>query len=242
MAKFKRLTMSMIFKRKINIVIAAIIAIMIFLFFLQPLMDMNRYKHRVVKNDYKRFMWMLSDSVRLDNRWGNDTLLSVTGQIRETHEYFSYNLEERIYVHIFDFYDLHQLMVDEMNINYLEDFTAFKKRNISILNKDTRNFPVIFIKHKLNFTYPITFNIDSEADLNEIRNSIHSKSFFGKLTLMSISNGKNEHLVLFDFTSTSKVLITFFTFNFKFYIIIITSDHVLDESCINFLNLDQSDS
>jgi hypothetical protein len=108
---------------------------------------------------------------------------------------------------------------------------------IGILNEDIEGWPVISMKFKLPFNNFLSVNFNKNAPLDEIKNTDNCKAFFGSLNTMSLSNVENEHLVLFDFTKTPEALIAFYTIKSSFFVIIITSNHSLDESCINLLNL-----
>lgn len=223
--------------KKFRIITSAILAIIVYFVLIQPILEGIKYRHKVVKNAYERYFWLLNDSVKLDNTWGHDKFLSVTGMVRESDQYFSYNLEGGIYVHVLEFKDLNQLRINDVNFNFQGDFSSFKNRKIGILNEDLEGWPVITMKFKLPFHNSLSVNFNPGAKLNAIKDNPDCKAFYGSLNKMSLSNAVNEHLVLFDFSTTPKALITFYTAKSRFFVIIISSGHPLDESCIDLLNL-----
>jgi len=89
------------------------------------------------------------------------------------------------------------------------------------------------------------FNIDKNLkienttvnNLEIIRDTLNCKTFFGQLNNMSLSNFENEQLVFFDFSKKKETLITFYTKDSRFFLILITSKYELNKDCINLLKL-----
>jgi hypothetical protein len=225
-------------KKQISrVLVSGAITVILYFFLFQPIFEGIKYKHRIVKTDYSRFLWLLNDSIKLDNSLGNAEYFSVTGLERDDDQYFNYNLEGGVYVHILEFKDLGQLRINEVTYNYNGDLSKFKKNRIGIFNEDVVRQPIISIKFKLPFHNSLIVNFNPNAHINEVKNTPYCKAFFGSLDYMSLSNDEDEHLVLFDFSKAPEELIAFYTINSRFFVFIITSDHSMDESYIKLLKL-----
>ncbi len=228
--------MEHLYKKITIFIIAGIATIGLYLSLFQPFVQIVKYKHRTVWDDDQRYLWMLSNEAKLDTTFGNNLNLAVVGNVRESDKYFTYNLVGSTTIHILEFTELKNTKISEVNFSSVSDFNSFVKKGVGIFNEDLEGWPVIAIKYKLPFDKTLNVNFDRFAQLNEIRNSNNCKAFFGSIANMSLGNSEGEELVLFDFTKSPKVLISFLNARSRFFIVIITSDS-LEESYINLLNL-----
>jgi len=220
-----------------RIIISGIITLVLFGFLIYPIFESINYKHKVVFGDFNRYSWLLNDSVKLDTTWSKDPRISISGVIRESDTYYTYNLANGVDLHVLEFTGLDKIKLKDIIFDYAGDFSRFKKRRIVIFNEDIKGWPVISIKNKLPFDNVLKVFLDVNSEWKNIKDTLNCKAFFGSLNKMSLANENSEQLVLFDFAQVPKALITFYKTNFSFYIIIITSDRYLDENCINLLKL-----
>jgi len=226
-------------KKWISLILAAIVTLALYLYIIHPFITALRFRHSLAE-DYRHYLWLLSDKARLDQRIQPDTLFAVAGSVRETDQYYSYNLEGRVYVHVFEYANLNPLNLGKVKFNYLYDFPSFEHMHGSILNMDLTSWPVYYVKNHLPFHHTLEVGFNKRADLKEIRNTANSKVFLGTLQKMLLSNGEQEPLVLFDFHKVpGNVLLAFHTTRTKFLIILITSDRkLLEEDAIQYLKLE----
>lgn len=226
------------FKNKIfEFTISGILAILIYFLLIHPIVEGIRFKHEVVWDDYTHFLWLFNDSIELDKALGNDPNLAVVGLVRESDLYYIYNLNDGSTIHIFEFKDLRTLKINDVDFNFYGNFSSFTKKSVLILNENLQPWPIITYKYKLPFNNSLKVSFNKNAPIKEIKKSVNYKVYFGSLNTMSLSNNDGEHLVMFDFKRTRKVLIAFYKIKSKFFIILITSKHSLNKNCINLLNL-----
>jgi len=189
--------------------------------------------------DYKHYLWLLNDSVKLDSSLWPDTLFAVTGSVRDIDQYYNYNLEGRVVVHIFEYANLNPLNVKTIKFNYLSDFPSFKNMYGSVFNMDIDTWPVYCVKDHLPFHHTLQVGFNKNARLEEVKNTENSRVFLGTLNKMLLSNSEDDPLVLFDFQKVKgDVIIAFYSTKSKFLIILITSERTpLTKNDVNILRL-----
>ncbi|OFY49051.1 MAG: hypothetical protein A2W85_16490 [Bacteroidetes bacterium GWF2_41_31] len=223
----------------VSLILALIVSVALYVYIIQPIILTIRYRHSMEK-DFRHYLWVLNDSVQLDSSLWPDTLFAVTGSVRETDQYYNYNLEGRVVVHIFEYPNLNPLNTNTIKFNHLYDFPSFEHMYGSIFNEDIDTWPVYYVKDHLPFHHTLQVGFNKNAQLKEIKNTDNSKVYLGTLNKMLLSNAESEPLALFDFHKVpGNVLIAFYSTKSKFLIILITSERTpLDERAIHYLKLE----
>lgn len=220
-----------------TIVISGIIAFILLFYVIMPFKDMIKYRHRIVNDDYKHFLWLINDSLKLDNTFGHDTLFSVSGNVRASDALFNYNMEDRSFINIWEFKDLGQINFKQINLNNSLTISPPEKKSIEVINEDVNNFPTIYIKYKLPFNQQLQIDFDDRSEYERVLDTGNCIALFGKFNKMSLKNGEGDQLVYLDFTKAKQEYIILYKIESRFFLIFITSEHPFDQSAIKLLNL-----
>ena len=135
-------------ENRIKYIISGILAVIIYMFLIQPILQTFMYGFKLVKDQPEKYMWLFNDSIKLENKFGRPEFVSVTGRERKSDNYYSYNLEGGYHVHIFEFKDLNGISISDIKFNFNNNYKSFKNRRVIILNKDVGNWPIISFKFK----------------------------------------------------------------------------------------------
>lgn len=155
---------------------------------------------------------------------------------RNWDQYFQYNLKNQTYIQILEFMDLEPFSVKDMRVSYKTQ-TKFDDEDIIVLNDNVNDNPLIKMKYELPFKNSLRVRFDSIDSLKIIKDVPNCKAFFGKPNSMILCNYTNEPLVFFKFLKNQNVLIVFYSTRDRFFLIMITAHHFIDEKCTNLLYL-----
>lgn len=220
-----------------TIVISGIIAFILLFYVIMPFKDMIKYRHRIVKDNYKHFLWLINDSLKLDNTFGYDTFFSVSGRVRPSDALFNYNLEDRSFINIWEFKDLGKINFRRIKIVNSTEITHLEKKAIEVFDEDLENSPTIYVKYKLPFNQQLQINFDDRSEYERVIDTGNCIALFGKFNKMSLKNGEGDQLVYLDFTKAKQEYIILYKIESRFFLIFITSEHAFDQSAIKLLNL-----
>lgn len=226
------------YKNKIVLLfISGLMSIVVYQVIIKPIIEIHKYKYNTVFNDQK-YLWLFNDSVNLEHLPYHDSLLASTGRIRESDQNYFLVLEDHIYVEVFEFEELNEMELEEINFNIYGRFPPFENESIVTLNDDLgKEVPVVSIKNILPFNNTLEVGFSKKSKMQKIEDSSHYFAYCGKLEKMLLSNDYGNPLVLFDFSKVSSTLIVFYKTDLQFLIIVVTSENeIIDDGYINLFD------
>ena len=182
-------------RQLINLIISGILAFGVYFVIIRPIVATMKYHYTAIFDDYRHYAWILNDTVEFD------TLFSGIGQVRKTDNHYSYLIKDRVFIEIFEYTDLNNIKLNEINFGIQRKFPLFKNIEGTVLNSELgKEAPVISIKDELPFRNTLNVSFNKNAPLTLIRDSLNCRAYFGSLNKMLLSNANNDPLVLFDFS------------------------------------------
>lgn len=70
-------------ENRIKYIISGILAVIIYMFLIQPILQTFMYGFKLVKDQPEKYMWLFNDSIKLENKFGRPEFVSVTGREKE---------------------------------------------------------------------------------------------------------------------------------------------------------------
>lgn len=184
-------------------------------------------------NNYRRYLWVFRDTAQKNV----DPMISF-GEVGEEDIEYSYIYNNDYFVEVWEFLSLKGSTLN--NISIIENIDLSKdKIPFSIVNHSNRKKNPI-ITRKLGFVFENKMNVLVSDNSNIIKkiNSKNYKGFIGNIDRVCLSDGKDNHLVSMDWPSKNELtLFLLCKKNDRFYIIIVNSNLVFNESIIDIFDL-----
>ncbi len=181
----------------------------------------------------KQYIWLFKDSVKKDINTDYSFSKVEDRDVYNNFHYKGYNIV------IWDFKDLRDSDLQNVLIkNQVElGSNAAKFSAGEILNK--KSDMKIAIKFRFAFSDAMNINLDTYSEMYRTIKGKNYKGFYGNLNRFSLSNGRDEHQIIFDYTEgkTQSVVLVYKN-QLGFYLIVINSKQKIDENCIDILNLE----
>lgn len=216
-------------------IISAIIAGIIFYLIVFPVYNFFKYDYKAVFDDIDEYKYLFQEPTILDS------LFSGIGQIRKTDKNYSYLTKNGYYVEIFEFNDINEYSLNQVEFDYLENFPDDSEWVGRQLNTDLEEVPTVTIKNHLPFNKNLYVDFNKNAPLELIKDEQNCKVYYGSLLKMMLSGENREPLILFNFTDVAKTIIAFYKNENKFLFIIITSDRKpIEKQDLEILDLECS--
>ncbi|MEI6349323.1 MAG: hypothetical protein WCP69_15360 [Bacteroidota bacterium] len=221
--------------KKIYVIILSGITAIIIGYFIYTISFSIFNARHVVFNNYQKYLWLFSDNVKNEI----DTNFAI-GEEGDYDSQYTYILKNRDYFFtIWEFNRLGNIDIAKIPINNNCNLDNLEIDLGEILNKNCPPFPMTKVKFKLPFQNHLIVNLNEHSFIEKPIESKNYRGFFGKINKMSFSNFVGEDLILFDYGKTDQLtLFIMYKKNNSFYIILINSKKIFDESIINILNLE----
>lgn len=191
------------------------------------------YSHSVDWDMDKQYLWLFKDSVIKDINTDYSFSKVEERDVYNNFHYKDYNIV------IWDFKDLRDANLQNVLIkNHVELGSSKVKFSAGeILNK--KSDMDIAIKFRFAFSDVMNINLDTYSEMFRTIQGKNYKGFYGNLNRFSLSNGRGEHQIFFDYTEgkTQSVVLVYKN-KTGFYLIVINSKQKIDENCIDILNLE----
>ncbi|MEI8202172.1 MAG: hypothetical protein WCH34_04120 [Bacteroidota bacterium] len=189
------------------------------------------YSYHTDMKNYNRYIWIFNDSTK-----ANVDTFDFVGHVKKNNILYTYKLKNT-YILVWEFIDLSSIDLNKVVINKNINLDELKFYYGEIWNKDLLPLPKITVKYNLPFENIFEINLDENSKISKIINANNYKGFYGDISKMSLSNKKREYLILFDYRYHQPTLFLSYKGHNSFFIIIINSENLFDESIINILNL-----
>lgn len=216
--------------KTLKIIISGIITVVV-CYFIYFFYGIIRYSHSSDWQTYKQYMWFFRDSVRNDI----DTSFSYS-YVKKRDVYNNIHYKGSYNIIIWEFKDLSVAELKKVSINQNVNLDDLKFRSGEILNKKTDL--EITIKYGFAFNYTMNVNLDGYSKIERNFEGTNYKGFYGSINKMSLSDEKNEHQIILDYTKgQTPTVFLLYKGHQSFYLILINSEKPFNESIINILNL-----
>jgi hypothetical protein len=218
----------------INKTLAKIIAVafaIIIGFFAYFFYGIIRYSHSADWHIYKQYMWVFKDSAKSDINTRFCYSLIKKGDI-----YNDFYYKDTYKIIVWEFKDLSNVELKKATINQNVNLDDVKFERGEILNMGSDlEIPINFGSV---FNNAMNVNLDENSKIERTFEGTNYKGFYGSINQMSLSNEKDEHEILLNYTrGLTPTVFLFYKGHQSFYIIMINSKKPFDESIINILNL-----
>lgn len=191
------------------------------------------YSHSVDWDMDKQYLWLFKDSVIKDINTDYSFSKVEERDVYNNFHYKDYNIV------IWDFKDLRDANLQNVLFkNHVELGSSKVKFSAGeILNK--KSDMEIAIKFRFAFSDVMNINLDTYSEMFRTIQGKNYKGFYGNLNRFSLSNGRGEHQIIFDYTEgkTQSVVLVYKN-QTGFYLIVTNSKQKIDENCIDILNLE----
>lgn len=219
-------------KKSIKLIISGILAILFYFYIIGPIIETVGSGYTASFND-TTFSYLLSDSVELKHNPYHKNLVFSTGRLRETDQTYFIVTNNNIFIEVFEYYDLDDIDLDEIKFSRYKNFPTFEK-GISFNDDLGKEVPVVTVKNKIHFNDYLEVGLDKFANLNKITGN-NFIAFEGDPIKMSLNNKEGEAMAMFDFSKVTNTLLILYKKDFRFLLIIVTSeDYIIDK---NYLKL-----
>lgn len=219
--------MSKVFKVIAGILIAMFLGYCVYFF------TVLTYSHSVDWEMNKQYLWLFKDSVKKDINTDYSFSKVEDRDVYNNFHYKDYNIT------IWDFKDLLEAKLDNVLVKTQVELgsEAVKFRAGEILNK--KSDMEITVKFRFAFSDAMNINLDTYSEMYKSIQGKNYKGFYGNLNKFSLSDGKDEHQIIFDYREGKTQSVVLVYKNQRgFYLIVMNSKQKLDESCIDILNLE----
>ncbi|MDP4184832.1 MAG: hypothetical protein Q8862_06670 [Bacteroidota bacterium] len=214
-----------------KIIVSGVIAVVI-CYFICFFYGIIRYSHSSDWQTYKQYMWFFKDSVRSEI----DTSFSYS-YIKKRDVYNNFHFKGSYNIIIWEFKDLGKAELKNVSVNQNVDLDNIKFSSGEILNK--KSDLEITIKRGFAFNYTMNVNLDRNSKIERNIEGANYKGFYGSINKMSLSNEKNEHQIILDYTKgQTPTVFLLYKGQQSFYFIMINSEKPFNESIIKMLNLE----
>ncbi|MBP6302607.1 MAG: hypothetical protein KBB37_09805 [Bacteroidia bacterium] len=219
--------MNRVFKAIGGILVAIVLGYCVYFF------TVLTYSHSVDWDMDKQYLWLFKDSVIKEINTDYSYSDVEDRDVYNNFHYKDYNIV------IWDFKDLRDANLQNVVIkNQVElGSSAVKFSSGEILNK--KSDMEIAVKFRFAFSDAMNINIDTYSEIYKPIQGKNYKGFYGNLNKFSLSDGKDEHQIIFDYTEGKTQSVVLVYKNQRgFYLIVINSKQKLDENCIDVLNIE----
>jgi hypothetical protein len=191
-----------------------------------------RYSHSSDWETYKEYMWIFKDSVKKDI----DTDFNYS-YVRKRDVYNNIHYKGSSYnIIVWEFKDLSNVDLKEISINQNINLDNIEFTSGEILN--AKSDLEITINYGFDFNYKMSVNLDAESKIEKNIEGINYKGFSGYINKMSLSDKKNKHQIIFNYTNgKTPTVLLLYKGHQSFYLIMINAEKPLDENIIKILNL-----
>jgi hypothetical protein len=190
-----------------------------------------RYGYTPHFNAYKAYLWIFKDSVIPDL----DTNFCYSF-IRKKDVYNNFHYKKNYNIVVWEFKDFSSLKLDSIRINEKTNLDNLHIKSGVTLNSGSDL--EITIKYGSTFNNSLTVNLDKYSSVDRYIVSNSYKGFYGSINNITLSNEKNEHQALLDYTNgKTPTIFLIYTGHSSFFLIMINSTEAFDERILNILNL-----
>jgi len=189
-----------------------------------------KYSHSLDWSTYNQYLWVFNEQIKKDIDYDYSYSYVQKSDIYNNIHCKNYNII------VWEFKNIEVDKIEDISINKDVALENIKFRSGEVLNKNSDL--EITVEYGFSFNNGININLDHNSNIDTTIINDKYIGFYGSINKLSLSNGENEHPILFDYTlGNTPTLFLIYEKEKKYYVILVNSKESFDENVIDIFNL-----